>query len=488
MGICLISIMSRHPRSLAILFFAEFTMSFTYWGLQSLLVLYLTHNLKLTSNGAYIVFGTFTALTYMVSIIGGVFADKLLGFKHALITGVILTIIGNLVLSISNIHLVYFGLALMICGSALFTPSCSNLLGVFYSEVDMRRDRGFTIFYVGANMGGVLGPITYGILSIYTDWHSCFILGALLTGAALILFGVFRGWFKNKGISPISNKKLKICFIGLAYCSLFLILSVVCFLIEYIKYTGLLLSITGLLTLLYLTVVSFKKYPEQKEYVFILVILMLFCLFFFTIEFQVNSSLILFIDQYVNREFSYWIIPANIFASLEPIAVIIMSPVMVLLWKHTMKYEPSLAAKSVFGLLLTSVSFLVFAATAYTVFKTGSKATIFPIIIANLLLGAAEVSLMPILISAITKYGPAGMKGTLMGSLYLALAFSGYLAGMIATLTSAPNANIHMPNQFYHVYIHLSIYTSIAALVGYGLFKLFKLVLLGGTQKQFDLL
>ncbi len=170
----------KQPRALFVLFCGEFVVRFSYWGVQSLLVLYLINNLHLSTTTAYEIFGAFTASTFSLAILGGFLADNFFGYKKTLIIGVLVALLGNIFLYLPGNTFMFFGLACVNYGIGIFLPNNSNLLGCFYSQTDHRRDRGFTIFYMGTNIGGLLGPVSSGILALYYGIHDAFILNAIL--------------------------------------------------------------------------------------------------------------------------------------------------------------------------------------------------------------------------------------------------------------------------------------------------------------------
>lgn len=206
--------------------------------------------------------------------------------------------------------------------------------------------------------------------------------------------------------------------------------------------------------------------------------MMLACLLFFASELQVNSSLILFVDHYVDRQFLGWRIPSNTFAALEPLFVIILAPLLGYCWPLLGKREPSAAMKLILGLLLESISFYIFYLAGHSTNINGQPISIGWIFAGNLLLGAGEVCLMPTVVAAVTKLAPYHLKGTLMGILYLAIAFSSYFSGLIAVSTSQQNLSSNLIiNGYTHVYITIAQFTlaiTIVSCLAYCLKKLYQ--------------
>jgi len=447
---------SSQPKALSTLFLGEFLEKFSFWGLQSLLVLYLTKSLNITGYKAYTIFGTFTALTFSLSILAGILADKVFGFRNAVIFGTLFIIAGNFFLGLSDINWTYTGLAIIAIGSALFTTNNSNLLGTFYEKVDSRRSKGFVIFYVATNMGGLLGPVIYGIISLSFDWHNCFKLSAIALSLWLFLLLFFNKDLISKGLPPNSIKeKISIQLFNLfSFFLLLIITSCILFFMKYVQYTAILIIFLGISGLLTLMLSVSRTLPSERNAIIILLAMILFCSVFFAIEFQVNSSLLLFTEQHVDRNFLNWTFPTNIFAALEPFFVIILSPVFAFTWKILdTKEEYSSFFKITLGLLLEGAGFLIFSLGSDLVTMHVQKISILWLIAGNLLLGAGEICVMPTVIASITKTAPYKLKGSIMGMLYLSLAFSGYMSGIIASLTTKSlHHDIFIASEYTHVY------------------------------------
>ena len=453
----------KQPKSLKILLIAEFTERFSFWGLQSLLVLYLTRIIKLPLQAAYLTYGTCSAFTFGLSILGGILADRLLGFRRALTVGVLLAIIGNIVLIIPKTSTLYLGLALIICGTALFVPNNSNLLGTFYEQNDLRRNKGFYLLYMGTNLGGLLGPIIYGIIAVQYGWHYSFIFSTVILGLWLFWFSTQKEQFQNHGkppAYPLHNNYLTVLrkYSILFSCfSMIFILLITWILIQNPSFTSSFLMAIGLATLIGLTVSLLKQKRKKRRTVFSLLSMMLVCLLFFSIEFQVNSSLILFSDQYVNRYLFNWQVPSSAFAALEPMFIILLAPLLGFFLPRLGKHMPSAGIMLISCLLLESASFYIFYLGGH-ITGANQKIPFAWMLSGNLLLGAGEVFLMPTLISSITQLAPKHLKGTLMGTLYLVIAFSSYAAGLIAAMTTKKSVlnKILFFDEYLHVYLNIS--------------------------------
>ena len=192
---------SLQPKSLKFLFFSESIQRFSSYGIQSILMLFLLKSLAYPAEAAYTTYGIFTALSFILAILGGLLADRWIGFRKVVFIGIVLSLIGNIILALNIKALTMLGLTFALCGFGLFLPNNSSLLGSFYDSQDSLRSRGFTIFYIGTNVGGLLGPVVYGILSTY-GWHFPFIISGVFLISWIIFYLKFQHYFKDYGVPP----------------------------------------------------------------------------------------------------------------------------------------------------------------------------------------------------------------------------------------------------------------------------------------------
>lgn len=449
----------KQPRALLILFFSEFSARFSYWGIQSLLVLYLINTLHLSSKIGYEIFGVFTASTFALSILGGLMADNFFGYKKTLIIGITVALLGNIFLCMPGNTFMFFGLACVNYGVGIFLPNNSNLLGCFYDQNDPRRDRGFTIFYIGTNVGGLLGPVSSGILASYCGMHYAFLLNAVLLALWLILYMATYRWFDNIGNSTkISTLKPQYQILALASVTIIFIFGLF-MLLNHPATAGNLLGIIGAATLVFILYTTFAKHRQDLKKIMTLIAMALLALIFFACEFQVNSSLLEFINQYVNRQIGAFALPTQIFAALEPAFVIITAPLLAFMWKflQSKDREPSAFFKIIIGVFFSAIAFFIFGYAASLVNHAAKEISVVWMLGGNFILGAAEICIMPPLISSITRLAPPNFKATLMGALYVALAFSGYIAGMIAKMTDKGGEVGVSAHAYAHTYFSISI-------------------------------
>lgn len=453
------------PKSLKFLFLSESVQRFSLYGIQSILMFFLLHSLSYSTESAYTTYGIFTALSFILAILGGVLADRWLGFRRVVFIGITLSLIGNIILSLNIEALLMVGLAFVLCGFGLFLPNNSSLLGSFYSKNDHRRSRGFTIFYIGTNIGGLLGPVIYGILSTY-GWHISFIVSGLFLISLVIFYLKFITYFKGYGSRPISTERRARLYNFLAYLSILLLLAGVIFMLKNPSFGVIIITILGALSLGLIILYGLSRERQERKKVFYLIGMILCTLIFFSSVFQIYTSLLMFIEQYVNREFIRWIIPSSVFTSLEPLFIVMLAPAIAYVWKRlgNKNKEPLPFIKISYGLLFGGFGFFVFALGAHhAAYNNGENISMLWIIVGNLLLGVGELFIMPTLISAITQYAPKTVKSTMMGLLYLALAFSGYFSSLIGKLT-INDGRYSTSIIYFDVYIKIFLLTTVIAL------------------------
>jgi POT family proton-dependent oligopeptide transporter len=427
---------NKQPVDLYAFSFAEVWDRFSYYGIQALLVLYLTKAFLVPDDFAYSIYGAYTALAFGTTVAGGIIADRWLGSQKTAFLGALFLIMGNFLLVINNIHFAYFGLALLVCGTGMFKPSNTNLIGTLYTQNDTRREGGFAILYMAMNIGALSSPIIYGLLSQHYGWHYGFALSSLGMSIALCIICVRKIQKMEPQMSLISQfkndfKKYRTALL-LMLCASVVFVS----LMLHPSLFKHLLEILGAVSFFGLIYVAFQYSPHERNTIFGLSVLVMMCLVFFACALQTATSLTIFIDRYVDRSFFGWKIPTMIFLSLEPLFIILTAPLMGKIWGYLSRKsrEPSVTLKLAIGIGLVALSFAIFGFGANHNALLDNRMGLICIVIGNLTLGIGEICVLPVAMSAITSFAPVKMKATMVGILYLSLAFSGYLSSLIAKL------------------------------------------------------
>ncbi len=446
----------HHPRALFILFFAEMWERFSYYGMRALLTLYMV-NVLFKAMGqaeadtrALSIYGAYTAMVYLTPVIGGLIADKVFGFRKAIIFGGVLMMLGHFALALEgmlfegNLNLFFLSLALIIIGNGYFKPNISSFLGQFYESNDPRKDGAFTLFYMGVNIGAFLATLTCGYVGEKISWHYGFGLAGIGMALGLIVFWLNRNVFGEKGKQPnpedanrpvfIGLSKNRIIFLGtllfIPLCAVFLNLN------EIVSALLLFASFGIIGYLVYTSVTDPDKVAGQR--LLVIVVLFFFHAVFWALFEQAGGSLTLFTERNVDRMLFGTELPASIFQSFNPFYIMVLAPIFSWMWvKLNQKgYEPSTPMKFFLGLLQLGLGFGVIVLGAKFFATEGYVPLIF-LAVMYLLHTTGELSLSPIGLSMITKLSPDRIVGFVMGAWFLSIALANNMAGLIGTLTAS---------------------------------------------------
>lgn len=441
--------LSGHPRGLYMLFFAEMWERFSYYGMRALLVLYMTQGfLKYNDENAYAIYGAYTGLVYAAPVIGGLLADQILGYRRAIILGGSLMAAGHLLMTQENPYAFFTALALIICGNGFFKPNISSLVGKLYEPGDSKRDAGFTIFYMGINLGAGLAPVLCGIVAnkfatksivdgkeiIDKAFHYGFGLATIGMILGLIVFTLGQGVLGDRGLPP-SKERLKKWGLPIYVCSV-LIAPMIGLLLQYHDVVGYLLIATGILTLGSLFAVALKEEKIARQRMFVVFSLMFFQMVFWAFFEQAGSSLTLFAERNVHRSVLGAEVPTAALQAVNPVFIWIFGPLFAALWVKlgAKRRDPSAPTKFGYGLLQLAAGFAVIWLGAQTADSTGKVLLLF-LILGYMGHTTGELCLSPVGLSMVTKMAPARIVGMLMGAWFLSIAFANYLAGIIASFT-----------------------------------------------------
>jgi POT family proton-dependent oligopeptide transporter len=436
----------QQPRGLYVLCFAELWERFSFYGMRALLVLYLTKELLFSDAQAYGIYGAYGAWVYTTPVIGGWLADRWLGYQRAIILGAILMALGHFSLAVAHPMFFYTALALLIAGNGLFKPNISSLVGKLYARDDPRRDPGFTIFYMGINIGAFLAPLACGFVGETFGWHYGFGLAGvgMLTGLAGFLVG--RHHFASVGLPPHGDASLRQRVLKTAtvshtiYLAIVLSVPILGLLMLHNQLTSWMLIMMGLATLTWLLYVVHASPGAERRRLLVILILTAFSVTFWSFFEQAGSSINLFTDRNIDRTIFGLEIPASVFQAVNPMFIILMAPAFSALWLTlaNRRCEPSTPFKFALGILLLGAGFAVFGLGA-SVAGADGKTSLGWLLLGYLLITAGELSLSPVGLSMVTRLAPTSLVGALMGVWFLSAAFAHYIAALIAKLTSAPN-------------------------------------------------
>jgi POT family proton-dependent oligopeptide transporter len=454
-----------HPRGLSTLFFTEMWERFSYYGGRAILILFMTAGIAEGGLGfdvakAGAVYGTYVALVYMMSLPGGWVADKLLGLRKSVLYGGILIMFGQLCLAVPGAVLFYPGLGLIILGTGLLKPNVSAIVGELYTKEDVRRDAGFSIFYMGINVGATIAPLIVGWLAQSpafretlagmgitpeTSWHWGFGVGAV--GMFFGLIQYYVGWkhFGDAGIHPSvpaesdagrsAWRQFRMGMLGLA-----VVVAAAAWLVA--NGTLSVIAVANVFSWSYLFVVvaffvwlfGFGEWTaeERKRLIVILVLFVGAAVFWSAFE-QAASTLNLFANENTRNEFLGIPFPSSWFQSVNAIMIIALAPVFAWLWVKLGKRDPSSPAKFAVGLLFVGLGFAVMIGAAAAT-ASGQRVSPSWLVMTYMFHTIGELCLSPVGLSSMTRLAPDRVKGMMMGVWFLAASMGNLIAGRVAGL------------------------------------------------------
>ncbi|MDB6004286.1 MAG: transporter [Prosthecobacter sp.] len=459
-----------HPRGIYTLFFTEMWERFSYYGMRALLVLYMVAEVNrggmgLTDEMAAAIYGLYTALVYMTALPGGWVGDRLLGAKGAVWWGGIIIATGHVVLGIHSTKAFFSGLVLVAFGSGLLKSNMSALVGQLYPEGGARRDAGFTLFYMGINVGALFGQLLCGWLGEEVGWRWGF-----SAAAAGMFLGLLQFKLTHLNVADIGKRVVHegqnvrrewtLLLLALAVVAVLVALGVAGVIqIDAIKFahsTAWFIAGVALLFFLWAFFLAKLDVVEKKRMVVILVLFLASAMFWAGFE-QVGSSFSIFAERFTIRQFGGWEVPASWIQALNPLCVIVMAPLVALLWSRLARGDrsPSLTTKMSWALLMLALGFVVAGWAAQRALSTGP---VWPTWLMSVVLlhTLGELFLSPVGLSAVTKLSPPRLTGQMMGIWFLGSSLGDILAGLLAGNVTG-DATAQMPERFIHVAITAAI-------------------------------
>jgi POT family proton-dependent oligopeptide transporter len=395
-----------HPRGLSTLFFTEMWERFSYYGMRAFLILYMvapaaSGGLGFADADAASIYGTYTGSAWGASILGGLVADRLLGQYRSVLIGGAIIALGHFTLAFRALPFFYSGLALIVLGTGLLKPNVSTLVGSLYERGDARRDAGFSIFYMGINLGAFIGPLIAGYLAQRVDWHVGFAAAGVGMTLGLVQYVVGRN-------------RLKPALDRLAATS------------RPVASATARTQSTGTRGPLGFTASEWKRIGA-------IVVFFIVAILFWGAYEQAGSTLNLFADRYTRLEVFGLSFPSSWFQSVPPIFVILLAPMFAWLWLRLGPREPSVPAKFALGLFFMAMSFLVLV-PAGAMAQSGAGVRVSPwwLVVSYMVSELGELCLSPVGLSAVTKLAPVKIVGMMMGVWFLSNAFGNKLAGWAA--------------------------------------------------------
>ena len=382
-----------HPAGLSTLFFTEMWERFSYYGMRGFLILYMTKALGFTDQHAGQVYGNYVGSVWLTPILGGLIADRWLGQYRSVLLGGCIIALGHFTLAFHALPFFYAGLTFIVIGTGLLKPNVSTMVGALYEQGDERRDAGFSIFYMGINLGAFLGPIIAGKLAEGVDWH----IGFACAGVGMLL-GLTQYILGRRRLDPAIQR-----------------------LAARPKSTG--------------TAAAPGLSGDDWRRIAAVVVLFVFASLFWGAYEQAGSTLNLFADRYVNLELFGIKLYASWFVSIQAAFVILLSPGFAWLWVKLGPRQPSSPAKFALALMFVGLAFVLLM-PAGALAMGGVKVSPLWLVAAYFIQELGELCLSPVGLSLVTKLSPVRLVGLLMGVFFLSNAVGNKLAGWSAGFIS----------------------------------------------------
>lgn len=450
-----------HPVGLFILFFTEMWERFSYYGMRAILVLYITSSVTGDNPGlgwnesdALALYGWYTMLVYVMSIPGGILADKFIGQKKSVMVGGLILVAGHGILAVEQMWAFYTGLALIVLGVGGLKPNISTLVGGLYKEGDIRRDKGFTIFYIGINVGAAAASLLVGYIGEEIGWHYGFGLAGIGMLLGQIVYMSGQKYLAGIGDAPTAEEKANsddglgrlmsklfvekvplTAFILIELFGIYMIAAHFAGLpLASIGY-GLLAMFLGLVVGLMMVIYNELTQIEKDRYIVLLLSFIIVIVFWGAFE-QAGGLMNIYTKEKVNRvvDLGIWAgeIPASVFQSVNAIFIIIFGTIVAGFWAWRKRKggEASSLYKMAIGTIVMGVGFLFMAKASLEVMSTGQAALVW-IILAYLFHTLGELSASPVALSFITKLAPARYVSIMMGVYFAATGLGNKVAGAI---------------------------------------------------------
>lgn len=468
-----------YPKQIWGLFFSEMWERFCFYAMRGMLTYFMVYHLLMDEKTAQLQYGATQAFVYAFTFIGGMFADKLLGFRRSLFWGGFLMITGSVMLAINPKDLFFLGIAFNIVGTGFFKPNISSMVGQLYKEGDPRTDAGFLLFYSGINLGAFFGGFVISIgkgtmLSDYIPehlrWNVAFGMAALVMVISLINFVFTKNKLGPIGLSPLNDTKKENKIKEYAvYVGTLLAIPLIMTMVSNTKYTDYFMYFIGPFSLVYLFYEMTKNTVSENKKLIAALAFIIFSVFFWAIFEQAGGSLSLFAAEHLqNKLLGVAVDPNVVNNSINSLFVIIFAPIVGLFFLALAKrkLDPNSVVKFGLGFLLLGLAFYTFYSVKFSA-DSAAKGSLNIFALAYFVVSLAELFLSPIGLSLMTKLSPYRLQGFMMGMWFLASAYGQYVAGLFgASISPDKNTTVIEKLSIYaQGYKDFALYALIAGLV-----------------------
>lgn len=486
----------KYPRQIWALFFSEMWERFCFYGMRGMLTYFMVYELMMKEDVAQLQYGATQAFVYAFTFIGGLFADRILGFQRSLFWGGLLMITGSVLLAIDPHGLFFVGIAFNIIGTGFFKPNISSMVGMLYKEGDVRTDAGFLLFYSGINIGAFIGGYLIAIgqgNSFFSDyvpehlrWNVAFGAAAVAMTISLVTFSFTRKKIGAIGLSPLKHlgfKKERL-YQMVVYVGALAIVPLIIIMVSTPRYTDYFMMVVGPFSLIYLGYEMTKNKVDENKRLIAALLFILFSVIFWAIFEQAGGSLSLFAAEHVDTRL-LGIVDLNpnfVNNSFNSLFVIAFAPLigLLLIWMARKHFEPNSIVKFGIGFLLLGIAYYIYYSCNFFADDLG-KSSMNVFVMAYFVVTLGELFLSPIGMSLMTKLSPYRMQGFMMGMWFLASAYGQYVAGLFGASIS-PNKDaspLEKLTVYTNGYKDFALYAIICGVVLIAISPLFKKLMSG---------
>lgn len=432
----------RYPKGFFVLFFSEMFERFGFYTLIFLLVLYLTNRVGMPDAKTTLLYGAFTSFVYLATVAGGFVADRILGFRRAIILGGLFSSAGYLLLTTQSA--LYFGLAALVVGNGLFKVNITSLLGSLHDDNSAQRESSFTLYYMGINIGSFAASLVSGFVATTYGYEYAFLMAAAGMVVSLAVFIGGQRALSGRGSPP---EKALVLRRGTHQVPGTVVLAIamvaaagaVTALLHNAGIAGTVIAILSALAVGYFVFELIRERPQRRNALLALLALFAFSILFWCIYAQSAISVLLYTERSVDREILGRMIPATAFESLNPLFVIVLAPIFALLWTRLAqsRFNPSAPVKFAIGLLFLALAFFALKMGG----ASASQQSLAPpvwLVVFFLLMTCGEICVSPVGMSIVSRLAPPRLLGFTMGMWFLAEAVADYLSGLVAAISAVP--------------------------------------------------
>lgn len=486
----------QYPKQLWYLFFSEMWERFCFYGMRGMLTYFMVTELLMNEEKANLQYGATQAFVYAFTFIGGLFADKILGFRRSLFWGGILMIVGSAILAYDPHEFFFLGISFTVVGTGFFKPNISTMVGSLYKQGDSRRDAGFSLFYAGINIGALIGGYACIAIGKEYSWHLAFGLAGIVMTISLLTFLFTQKTLGPIGLPPTKNETVKAILsesIGdiapdqptevlqkaantpwhnyAVYIGSLAVIPLIMVMVSQTQYTDWFMYTIGPATLIYLFWEMSKYEAVVRNKLWAALFFIVFSVFFWAFFEQSGGSLSLFAAYNLDNKLvgTFTLDPNGVNNAANSLFVILFAGILGAIWVALSKAgkEPNTVVKFGMGFIFLAGSFFIFYSTRFFATAEGiASLDIFTI--AYFVISIGELCLSPIGLSAMTKLSPPKLQGVMMGMWFLASAYGQYVAGIIGAGIAQGNENDSLVQKlltYTDGYRQLGIYALIAGLV-----------------------